>query len=324
MKFGAWIHEHDLDLGEQIRRAKSAGLRSIRSYSVGYSRRAAPLLKEQGMSLLAGMHIEAGALVADWRSQIRLEDLGAIHELGVDLEGICVGNELRQGGDEPGKKRFTARISFGLASLLDTYRDWMEKRGLGTKLTYAMEGIVLDETGSFHEWVWPLIDACDMVSINLYPMGVSEWHGWGAFEESRKFLSVPKTQHDRLVRFEAQLRRVLQQLETADKPMFFTETGFPSAVGYHREGDRLIIPENDHPGFAAAMQELMDLIRRVNQEYQDRIAALYFYEWADNLHHAKIWNVEASPIHIAFGLCDRFGQPKFDLKALLSADSNPG
>jgi hypothetical protein len=27
--------------------------------------------------------------------------------------------------------------------------------------------------------------------------------------------------------------------------------------------------------------------------------------------------VEQSPIHVAFGLCDRFGVPKFDIKELI-------
>ena len=58
------------------------------------------------------------------------------------------------------------------------------------------------------------------------------------------------------------------------------------------------------------------LIRRANRDYGHRIRALYFYEWRDNLHHAKIWNVEQSPIHVAFGLCNRSGRPKFDLKQL--------
>ncbi|MBN1580422.1 MAG: hypothetical protein JXA89_06945 [Anaerolineae bacterium] len=59
------------------------------------------------------------------------------------------------------------------------------------------------------------------------------------------------------------------------------------------------------------------LIRQINADYAGCIQAIYFYEWRDNLHHTKIWNVEGSPIHVAFGLCDRFGVPKFDLKALL-------
>ena len=34
-------------------------------------------------------------------------------------------------------------------------------------------------------------------------------------------------------------------------------------------------------------------------------------------HHPKIWNVEQSPIHTAFGLCDTAGEPKFDLEDIL-------
>ena len=97
MKFGAWIHEHDLSLDEQILAARQSGLRSIRSYSLNYSRRTTPALKQNGMSLLAGMHIEGKSLVDDWRQQVNLEELAEITKLGVELEGICVGNELREG-----------------------------------------------------------------------------------------------------------------------------------------------------------------------------------------------------------------------------------
>ena len=318
MKFGAWIHESELSLEEQLIAAKQSGLSSIRSYSLDYSQRAAPILKKQGMSLLAGMHVDAESLAADWRSQVRLEELAEIFNLGIELEGICVGNELRQGGDEFDKKHFTARLSFGLASVLDTYRAWIDDRNLSVPLTYAMEGIVFDEFGNFFEWVWPLIDACDIVSVNLYPMGVPEWFSFGAFEESRKFLTDRRIRNDRLTLFELQLRRVLDQLENIDKAMMFSETGFPSATGYQLENEKLVIPESDNHLYFAAMQEFMTRIRSVNADYKDRIKALYFYEWRDNLYHQKIWNIEQSPIHVAFGLCDRFGIPKFDLKQLIS------
>ena len=317
MKFGAWIHEHDISLGEQIRTARQCGLRSIRSYSLDYSRRAAPALKQNGMSLLAGMHIEAEALAADWRSQVRLDDLAEIQSLGVELEGICVGNELRQGGDAFDTRRFTARLAFGLANVLDNYRRWMAEHGIVTPLTYAMEGIVLDSHGTFHEWIWPLIDACDIVSINLYPMDVPAWFTFGAFAESRKFLTNLRVRNDRLNLFELQLRQVLTQLERVDKPMMFTETGFPSAIGYHMEGQTLVIPETDNDLYAAAMADFMTRIQTVNADFKDRIQALYLYEWRDNLYHSKIWNVEQSPIHTAFGLCDRFGTPKLDIQQLL-------
>ena len=322
MKFGAWIHERDLSLEEQILAARQSGLQSIRSYSLDYSRRAAPALKRYDLSLLAGMHIEAEALAADWRSQVRLDDLAEIHNLGVDLEGICVGNELRQGGDAFDTKRFTARLAFGLANVLDTYRRWMAERGIATPLTYAMEGIVFDQYGTFHEWVSPLIDVCDIVSINLYPMDVPAWFTFGAFDESRKFLTDRRVRNGRLTLYELQLRQVLTQLERVDKPMMFSETGFPSAIGFQIEDQTLVIPETDNDLYAAAMADFMTRIQTVNADFEGRIKALYFYEWRDNLYHSKVWNVEQSPIHVAFGLCDRFGIPKFDIRKLLAEDNS--
>lgn len=318
MKFGAWIHERDLSLETQISQAKDAGLCSIRSYSIDYAQRAAPALIQNKMSLVGGIHLDGEALAADWRSQLRLDELAQYHELDLPLEAICVGNELRQGGDSPDKKQFTARLSFGLANLLDTYRRWLDQRGIGTPLTYAMEGIVFDEFGFFHEWIWPLIDTLDIISVNLYPMGVPEWHGWGAFDESRKFLMEPRVRNDRLTLFEMQLRRVLAQLEDLDKPLMLSETGFPSAIGYTQEAENLIVPINENELYEVAMAQFVGIIRAVNHEYQGRIQAVYFYEWRDNLYHSKIWNVEQSPIHTAFGLCDRLGNPKFDIKKMVT------
>lgn len=313
MKIGAWIHAHDLALAPQIKSAAAVGLRTIRSYHIDYSQAAAPALQRSGMSLLGGMHVDSAALAADWRSQVRLDELAQYHRLSVPLEGICVGNELREGGDEPDKKRFTARLSFGLANLLDTYRGWLRDHGHATPLTYAMEGIVLDPQGDFYEWLWPLVDACDVVGLNLYPMGNDAWFSYGAFDVSRRFLSDPRARHDRLAAFEYQLRRVLQALERAGKPLILTETGFPSAVGYHVEGERSVVPHNDAQHFAEAMQAFAGILARANREYDGRIRAVYFYEWRDNLFHSKIWNVEQSPIHTAFGLCERDGTPKLDI-----------
>jgi len=318
MKVGAWIHGGGgISLDEQIARAADNGLQTIRCYDFDYAERVAPALKQTAMSLLAGMHVDAEALVRNWRSQVQLDLLARYHDLGIPVEGICVGNELREGGDEPGNKRFTARLSFGLANVLATYHKWLDGHGYTTPLTYAMEGIVFDREGCFHEWLWPLIDACDVVSVNAYPMDGRAWFTFGAFEESRQMLCDARVRHDRLVLFELVLRRVLQQLEGAGKPLFLSETGFPSAVGYQMESDRLVIPKSDNVRYGEAMREFVGLIRRVNSEYGDRIQALYFYEWRDNLYHDKIWNVEQSPIHTAFGLCDRFGIPKFDLREMV-------
>jgi hypothetical protein len=321
MKIGAWIHSSDnVPLEEQIELAVENGLQTIRSYHIGYAERVAPALTQTGMSLLGGMHVDAEGLVEDWRSQLRLDELARYHELGVPLEAICVGNELREGGDAPDQKRFTARLSFGLANVLDTYRRWLHEHGYATPLTYAMEGIVFDDQGHFNEWVWPLVDACDVISVNHYPMGGSAWFTFDAFEESRRFLYNPRVRNRRLTLFELRLRRTLDELRRLDKPLFLSETGFPSAVGYHMEGDRLVVPESDDTRYGELMVEFVDLIRRVNADYDGRIQTIYFYEWRDNLYHGKIWNVEQSPIHVAFGLCDRFGVPKFDIKALTGID----
>jgi hypothetical protein len=318
MKIGTWIHDHDdLPLDQQFALAAENGLQSVRSYHIAYAEKVAPVLSQTGMSLFADVVVDAQALVEGWRSQVRLDELARYHELGVPLEVICVGNELRQGGDKPESRQFTARLSFGLANLLTTYRGWMDEHGYATPLTYAMEGIVFDDQGYFHEWLWPLIDACDVVSLNAYPMSNSAWFTFDAFEESRRFLYDSRARNDRLALFELRLRQTLQELERAGKPMILSETGFPSAVGYHVEGDHLVVPESDNARYGELMRDFINLIRRANGDYQGRIQALYIYEWRDNLYHYKIWNEEQSPIHVAFGLCDRFGVPKFNINDLL-------
>lgn len=320
MKIGAWIHSGDnMPLDVQIAAAAKQGLQTIRCYDIEYGEAVAAALKQHGMSLLAGVHVDGEALVKDWRSQVRLDQLARYHGLGVPLEGICVGNELREGGDDPNRKQFTARLSFGLANVLATYREWLRDHQLSTPLTYAMEGIVFAGESRFNEWLWPLIDACDVVSLNAYPMDGPAWFTFGAFEESRRLLQDVPERHLRFVLFELHLRRVLEQLARADKPLILSETGFPSAIGYHMEGEGLVVPESDNARYGEALREFVALIRRVNQDYAGRIQVLYFYEWRDNLHHGAISNpAAASPIHTSFGLCDRFGVPKLDIRSLIA------
>jgi hypothetical protein len=321
-QYGAWIHNGgNLSLEDQVRKAKSCGIQSIRSYSIDYSQAAAPVLKETGISLMAGMHIDADRLVEDWRSQVRFDVLEKYLQLGVRLEAICVGNELRQFGDHPDKKRFTARISFGLANVLAAYHEWLAKHGCNIPLTYAMEGIVFDRNGVFYEHLWPLIDACDIVSINLYPMGKEAWHGPTQFDESRLLLQDARVRNNRFLHYEIQLRTVLEILETVNKPLILSETGFPSAIGYDRDENGRIFALSDNESYSKVMDEFLGIIHQANVDYDDRIRAIYFYEWRDNQYHSKIDNVEGSPIHCAFGLCDRFGVPKFDIKSILSKNS---
>lgn len=318
MKIGAWIHPEDgRPLDEQIEAAANQGLTTLRCYHYGYAQQAAQAIKQTGMSLLGGMNVDAAGLVSDWRSQLRLDDLARYHELGVPLEAICVGNELREGGDRPELKYFSARLAFGMANLLEAYRAWLDQHGYPTLLTYAMEGVVFDTQSNLNEWIWPLVDACDIVSINLYPAKKEEWLGLGAFEQNRRFLRDARIRHDRLTAFEYRLRRLLDQLERLGKPLILSETGFPSAVGYHHEDERLVIPETDEAAYAAAMEEFVSLIARVNDEHWRAIRGLYFHEWWDNHYHTKTWDDEKSPIHSAFGLCDASGTPKLNVRKLI-------
>jgi hypothetical protein len=320
MKIGAWIHGgDDITLDSQIRTAAEMGINAVRCYDIGNSEFIVPVLKETKMSLLAGMHIDAPALLENWRSQVRLDELARYYELGVPLDAICVGNELREGGDHPKNKRFSARLSFALANVLSEYRQWLDSHGFDTPLTYASEGIVVEPEGWFSEWMWPLIDASGAVSVNLYPMDEAAWFTFGAFEESRKLLQDTRERHLRFTLFELFLRRVMQQLARVGKPLILSETGFPSAVGYHMENENRVIPISDDENFAKAMTEYMAIIRRVNRDYDGQIKSLYFYEWRDNLHHGAIWNPEVqSPVHTSFGLCDRTGKPKLDIRSLVA------
>ena len=62
-KVGVWIHYYyGLSLDDHISLAADSGLRTIRSYDIGYSERVVPALKRAGMSLLAGLHVDAEAL----------------------------------------------------------------------------------------------------------------------------------------------------------------------------------------------------------------------------------------------------------------------
>lgn len=329
MKLGAWIHDYDpstadapgADFASQVAAAATAGLVGVRGYHVGYSERIAPLLEKHDLSLVAGITVDAEALVSDWRSQVKLVELERTVGLGCRLEAICVGNELREGGDAWESKRFTARLSYALARVLDEYRSWLDDRGIEVPLTYAMEGIVFDGSGRFREHLWPLVDALDIVSINLYPMTEAHWRDFTAFDVSAAFLRERKAWRREIARYEAQLREIMDVLAGAEKPVFLSEMGFPSGVGYEIngtiDGKEHIRPVSDNKQFAVRMSEYMDLLAAVSEDYNGLLQAAYFYEWWDNHRHQKIWNVERSPIHTCFGLCDHQGNPKLDIAALV-------
>jgi hypothetical protein len=323
MKFGAWIHSRSKpSLTEAILQASNAGLESIRSYTIEYSREVAPTLKQTGLSLLAGMHIDAVELVNDWRSQVHLDELAAYFELGINLEAICVGNELREGGDAFDQKKFTGALAEGMAHVLGEYHDWMAKHDVSVPLTYANEMITFNEDGSVRPETLPLFDACDIIGINHYPMDPEGWQFVEAFKINKRLLCDPQTQDTLLGLFEKKLDTVMKAAQDFDKPVIFTETAFPSAVDWKIEGEVApgkprYVGVHDREAYQKTMRRFLKIIDVANQSFDERIKALYFYEWQDNHYHNKIWNIEQSPIHVAFGLTDHEGTPKLDISGVL-------
>jgi hypothetical protein len=324
VKLGAWIHNYGVDTAgvrDQFRAAARFGLAGVRGYSVEYSERVAPWLAEDGLSLVAGIHVDEHALVTDWRSQVKLDELERTVALGCRLEAICVGNELREGGDAWESKRFTARISYALARVVEEYRLWLDARGDSTRLTYAMEGIVFGPDGAFREHLWPLVDALDVVSINLYPMTEAHWRDFSAFDVSADFLRTSCAWRRAISKYEAHLRSTLDVVAPRGKPLFLSEMGFPSGVGYRIDGTidgkDQVRPVSDTVAFGDRMAEYVDLLATASRDYDGLLEAAYFYEWWDNHRHSKIWNVEQSPIHTCFGLCDEEGTPKLDISDLV-------
>lgn len=241
--------------------------------------------------------------------------------LGCRLEAICVGNELREGGDAWESKRFTARLSYSLARVLEEYRRWLDERGNSTPLTYAMEGIVFAPDGTFREHLWPLVDALDVVSINLYPMSEAHWRDFTAFDVSAEFLRTSRAWRRAISGYEAHLRSTLDVMASRGKKLLLSEMGFPSGVGYRIDGTidgkDHVRPVSDTAAFGDRMAEYVDLLASASRDYDGLLEAAYFYEWWDNHRHSKIWNIEQSPIHTCFGLCDDEGTPKLDIADLV-------
>lgn len=322
MNVGAWIHNTgDAGFAEQFAAAARSGLSSVRGYSIDYSELVAGFVRENDLSIVSGIHVDAEALVDDWRSQVKFDELERTVNLDCRLAAICVGNELREGGDDWNAKRFSARLSFGLARVIEEYRNWLDARGHRVPLTYAMEGIVFDDRGAFREHLWPLVDALDVVSVNLYPMTVAHWRGYEAFEVSAAFLREDRAWRRQMSRYEHHLRSILDVLSARGKRLFLSECGFPSGVGYATrgtiDGKPHVWPESDNAAFADRMMEYTRVLAAASRDYGGLLEAVYFYEWWDNHRHTKIWNVEQSPIHTCFGLCDHEGNPKLDVAALV-------
>lgn len=124
--------------------------------------------------------------------------------------------------------------------------------------------------------------------------------------------------------YEAKLRRTIDVLSAAGKTVYLSEMGFSSGVGYSLESEKMIRPIRDNKPFGARMTEYVALLAEVSADYSGVLDTVFFYEWWDNHHHRKIWNVEQSSIHTCFGLCDERGEPKPEITSLVDIAANMG
>jgi hypothetical protein len=314
MILGAWFHGADGKLSqEQLRSASAVGLTSIRSYNYSYVADLAPALKSMNMSAYAGIHVAAEGILSDPYSQIKTDIAAQYFDLDIPMTALCIGNELRDPWTEVGKWTLSAELASNLAVVISELKKWLTDHGYEVPLTYAMEG----------PFPWPerlitVIEACDIISINHYPIKGRHWFGECGFEENKKFLRDKRERELLMLDYELGLRRVMQQVTSLGKELILSETGLPSGIAFRRE-QGLVIPEHDPDAFADIYRRLLSIVYRVNADYDGRIKAVYFYEWRDNLHHSKIQS-ENSPIHTCFGLCYSDGTPKFDLQTLSATD----
>lgn len=248
MILGAWFHRAGLERIEDsgFERAREAGLTSARTYSYQHSKEISKELKRCGMSLYAGVHVDAQRLIEDWRSQLDRESILMTHELGVPVVAICLGNELREyGRGGLPNWSFSGRLAFGLSRLIECAKALLRDGGFNTPVTYAMEGFGLGPNGKLLEWVVPVVEEVDVFSTNCYPMEAEDWFTLEAFERNRRFLKDRREANLRFARFEYKLCCLLEELERYDKPLILSETGLHAGVGFvsanEAEGTKMAI-----------------------------------------------------------------------------------
>jgi hypothetical protein len=266
------------------------------------------------MNVYAGIHVQPEDILRDPYSQIKVEHSDSLlkiaaryFELGIPMTALCVGNELRDPWTEVGRWTLSAKLASNLAIVISELRKCLTDHGYNVPLTYAMEGPF-----PWKEWLTPVIEACDVISINHYPIKSRHWFGESGFEENRKFLTDKRERELLMLDYELALRQVMERVTRMGKELILSETGLPSGIAFGRRGN-LFLPEHDSDAFEDAYRRLLSIIHKVNADYDGGIKAVYFYEWRDNLYHRKIQS-ENSPIHTCFGLCHSDGTPKFDLQ----------
>jgi hypothetical protein len=310
LNLGAWVYTMR---APELRVAAYAGFDSTRGYAPSHAVQMAAASRQLGLSHLGGLDLNADKVLADWQDQVQWDSMTELYNTGIPLVAVCVGNEVRDvcAGE---KLCFSAHLADNLRQIIEGYRLWATRTGWKINLTTVLIGDAFDTSYTFYDWVLPLIDSCDVVAMNLYPMAESDWFGLEAFKSNQQFLTDPATRQARFDHFEEMLRALLTQLQRRGKSLILSETGIPSGVDFRQYGST-IVPIHDPAAFQDAYMQFAGLLARVRADFHGQLSGIYLYEWLDNLNHPKI-RTENSPIHTCFGLCDNSGTPKLDIEAL--------
>jgi len=311
LNLGTWIYTLR---PSEIRVSAHVGFDSTRGYLPSDAVAMAAVSRALGLSHLGGLDVNTDKLLADWHSQVQWDAMTELYNTEVPLVAVAVGNEVRDVCPGEGLC-FPRPLVEDLTNVINGYHQWADRTGWKIKLTTTIQGDAFDANNVFYDWVLPLIDTCDVVAMNLYPMAEEDWFGTQAFKSNQQFLTDLTVRQSRLDRFEEMLRALLEQIIRRGKALILAETGFPSGVDYQQYGST-IIPLHDRAAFGDAYMQFASLLARVRADFRGNLRGIYLYEWMDNLHHPKI-EAENSPIHTCFGLCDSNVLPKFDLNALV-------
>lgn len=313
MLLGTWFHNDDRNLnGQHVVSAHRRGISLVRSYTFEHIAPIVDVIRECEMSVLAGVHVDPEEVLTR-PNDVSLEgEIRAYLESGVKVHAVCIGNELRDPWTKIGQWTFSEELATKFCIVLDRARELLTDLGVcELRVTYAME-----RPFPWESWLQPVVNACDFVSINLFPIENRHWFGPASMDANRSMLLSRNEQKLLLLKYEVALREVLERTCAVGKRVILSETGIPSGISYEWRGERILSQHLIEP-WREMLCKMMDIVVRANDAYGGCIEAVYLYEWRDNCWHSKRM-VEDSPAHASFGLCYEDGAEKVDVPQIVS------
>lgn len=313
MLCGTWFHNDDGSLnGQHVVSAYREGISLVRSYAFEHIAPIVDMIRQCDMGVLAGIHVDPEEVLTRPHDVALTGELRAYLESGVRLHAVCIGNELRDPWTAIGQWTFSEELAFKFCIVLERARTLLTELGESDlRLTYAME-----RPFPWEPWLQPVVDACDFVSINLFPIENRHWFGPASMNANRSMLLSRNEQKLLLLKYDIALREVLERSRAVGKRVILSETGIPSGVSYEWRGERVVSQHLIEP-WQEMLCEMMEIVMEANDDYGGAIEAVYLYEWRDNCCHSKRM-VEDSPAHASFGLCFDDGLEKADVKQIVS------